>query len=92
MYFIAVVYSLIQSIVSIAVKCTLLPLLFEVVSTFSRHEKKSNVGKGAIVTRFLGTTEGDFIICSDVELLIRDIIMDASLFEPSIGVCICLGN
>ena len=53
---------------------------------------KSNLGKGEIVARFLGTIEGDFIICSGVELLIRDIVMDASLFEPSIGVCICLGN
>ena len=53
---------------------------------------KSNVGEGAIVTRFLGTTEGDFIICSGVELLIRDIITDVSLFEPSVGVCICLDN
>ena len=53
---------------------------------------KSNIGEGAIVTRFLGTTEGDFIICSGVELLIIDIIVDASLFEPSIGVCIYLDN
>ena len=53
---------------------------------------KSNVSKGAIVTRFLGTPEGNFVVCSGVELLIRDIIMDVSLFEPSIGVCICLDN
>ena len=50
---------------------------------------KSNIGEGENVARFLGTPEGDFIICSGVELLIRDIIMDVSLFEPSIGVCIC---
>ena len=53
---------------------------------------KSNVGEGAIVTRFLGAIEGDFIICSGVELLIRDIIMDISLFELSVDVCICLDN
>ena len=51
---------------------------------------QSNVGKGAIVMRFLGTSEGNFVICSGVELLVRDIIVDVSLFEPSIGVCVCL--
>ena len=51
---------------------------------------KSNIVEGEIVARFLGTPEGNFVICSDVELLIRDIIMDVSLFEPSIGVCVCL--
>ena len=52
---------------------------------------KSNVGEGTIVTRFSGTTaNGDFIICSGVELLIGNIIMDVSLFQPSIGVRMCL--
>ena len=53
---------------------------------------KSNVGEGATWAKFLSATEGDFIICSDVELLMRDTIMDVSLFEPSIGVCVCLDN
>ena len=53
---------------------------------------KPNVGEGVIVTRFLGTTEDDFIICSSVELPIRDIITNASLFLPAIGVCVRLDN
>ena len=53
---------------------------------------KSNVGKDAILVGFLGTTEGDIFICSGVDLLIRDIIMDISLFEPSMGVCVCLDD
>ena len=51
-----------------------------------------SVGQGTIVMRFLVTTDSDFIICSGVELLIEDIIMDASLFEPPIGVYVCLNN
>ena len=51
---------------------------------------KSNIDEGAIVTRFLGTTEGGFIICSGVEPLVRDMVMDVFLFGLSIGVCICL--